>query len=174
LFAPDALIRELDERLRAALHGERRRDADMAYDDGLEIAIACLDCKTGETRIATAGPPVHHIDAATGQSVRCRTRRYGVGFHQVNDEAITQTRTNLQSGDALLLYTDGLVEQVGGDRGIMLGRKRVIETAQSVHMQPASAVRDRLMEAYDAWRGERAPRDDLTLMVLKYGGRHAS
>jgi len=76
-----------------------------------------LDLATGEYMISSAGhPPAAHYDAAGG---RWRlTRAHGIVLGVVADlhgAATEAERGVLQRGDALMLYTDGLVESPGRD-----------------------------------------------------------
>src|ERR1700730_18250992 len=76
-----------------------------------------LDLATGEYVISSAGhPPAVHYDGAAG---RWRvTRAHGIVLGVVADlhgAATESERGVLQRGDALMLYTDGLVESPGRD-----------------------------------------------------------
>jgi tetrahydromethanopterin S-methyltransferase subunit F len=76
-----------------------------------------LDLASGEYLISSAGhPPAVHYDAAAG---RWRiTRAHGIVLGVVADLRAVASESEhgvLQRGDALLLYTDGLVETPGRD-----------------------------------------------------------
>jgi hypothetical protein len=89
-----------------------------------------LDLASGEYVIASAGhPPAVHYDAAAG---RWRlTRAHGIVLGVVPDlhgAATESERGVLQRGDALMLYTDGLVESPGRD--IDVGTDRLLGEAE--------------------------------------------
>ena len=89
-----------------------------------------LDLATGEYVISSAGhPPAVHYDAASG---RWRlTRAHGIVLGVVADlhGAATESEHGVrQRGDALMLYTDGLVESPGRD--IDVGTDRLLGEAE--------------------------------------------
>ncbi|MGD0067160.1 MAG: PP2C family protein-serine/threonine phosphatase [Streptosporangiaceae bacterium] len=89
-----------------------------------------LDLATGEYVISSAGhPPAAHYDAAGG---RWRlTRAHGIVLGVVADlhgAATEAERGVLQRGDALMLYTDGMVESPGRD--IDAGTDRLLGEAE--------------------------------------------
>ncbi len=92
----------------------RRGSATEGFVTAVHLA---LDLTSGEYVISSAGhPPAAHYDAATG---RWRlTRAHGIVLGVVPDlrgAASEQEHGVLHRGDALMLYTDGLVEAPGRD-----------------------------------------------------------
>jgi hypothetical protein len=99
--------------------------------DGFVTAVhLSLDLTTGEYVIESAGhPPAVHYDAASG---RWRiTQAHGIVLGVVDDMSTVPTNSErgvLQRGDALLLYTDGMVESAGRD--IDAGTDRLLGEAE--------------------------------------------
>ena len=72
----------------------------------------------------------------------------------------------LESGDVLLLYTDGATEALAPD-GAMFKDERLRETlSKAVHQDPA-AILQSIRAELTAWTGREEMEDDLTLVVLK-------
>ena len=88
----------------------------QGWDDGFATAAhLALDLRTGAYQVSTAGhlPPVQ-LHAGSGRVSVVDT--VGAPVLGVTPDFRCQARTGtLQPGDALLLYTDGLVETRGGD-----------------------------------------------------------
>jgi Stage II sporulation protein E (SpoIIE) len=73
-----------------------------------------LDLVTGEFEIASAGhPPAAHFEAGSGKWRLTQAR--GIVLGVVPDLRLKSERGTLRPGDALMLYTDGLVEEPGRD-----------------------------------------------------------
>src|ERR1700728_3863776 len=73
-----------------------------------------LDLTTGEYLLASAGhPPPAQFDAGSGTWKVTQAR--GIVLGVVPDPRATPVHGSLRSGDALMLYTDGLVEAPGRD-----------------------------------------------------------
>ena len=85
------------------------------WDEGFVTAVhLVLDLKTGDFTVESAGhPPAVQFEAATG-TWRVGGAK-GVVLGVVPDLQCVPERGRLQSGDALMLYTDGLVESPGRD-----------------------------------------------------------
>ena len=80
------------------------------WDDGFATAVHVLvDLPSGDYSIINAGhPPALRWDAATGEWVVDGARGTALGITQRPD--FHQTTGNLAIGDALMFYTDGVVE----------------------------------------------------------------
>ena len=74
--------------------------------------------------------------------------------------------TRLQSGDTLILYTDGVTEAVNEDLD-EYGMKRLYLTAKSVRRQRAQEIVQSISDSIHEHAGDTAQFDDVTLVVLK-------
>jgi sigma-B regulation protein RsbU (phosphoserine phosphatase) len=84
-------------------------------------------------------------------------------FHNCTYE---QETVQMQSGDALVAYTDGLTEAVD-PFGKEFGEQRLRRIiAQSAHL-PANELIEKIIGSVRAWCAETPPHDDLTLVVMK-------
>jgi serine phosphatase RsbU (regulator of sigma subunit) len=73
----------------------------------------------------------------------------------------------LQRGDVLVLYTDGAIEAMDGNRKQM-GLVRLSDAVAQVHAQPVEAIRDHLMSKVRQWMSIQD--DDITLLVARFHG----
>src|SRR5580704_7201610 len=132
--------------------------------EGFATAVhASLDLASGEYMISSAGhPPAVHYDAAAG---RWRlTRAHGIVLGVVPDlhGAATETEQGvLQRGDALMLYTDGLVESPGRD--IDAGTDRLLGEAERMLSSGFKAGAPALVAAMQR---EIGGSDDCALMLI--------
>jgi hypothetical protein len=83
--------------------------------EGFVTAVhLALDLTTGEYMVTSAGhPPAAHLDASSGTWRITQAR--GIVLGVVADLRLVPERGVLRPGDALMLYTDGLVEAPGQD-----------------------------------------------------------
>ena len=89
-----------------------------AAAEGFVTAVhLSLDLATGEYVISSAGhPPAVHYDGAAGRWRLTRARGIVLGvLPDLRGAASEAEHGMLQRGDALMLYTDGLVESPGRD-----------------------------------------------------------
>jgi sigma-B regulation protein RsbU (phosphoserine phosphatase) len=118
---------------------------------------------TGAVEIANAGhlPPllVHNGDvrniAATGLPL-------GV----FSNERFTVNRFQMDRGDTLFLYTDGLSEAFDGS-GNEYGTERLSRILREEHLLAPEALIEACLEKVNAFRGGTPQSDDLTLMAIR-------
>src|SRR6266702_1339611 len=96
--------------------------------EGFVTAVhLALDLTTGEYMVTSAGhPPAAHLDSSNGTWRITQAR--GIVLGVVADLRLVPERGVLRPGDALMLYTDGLVEAPGQD--IDYGTDRLLGEAE--------------------------------------------
>jgi len=72
----------------------------------------------------------------------------------------------IQSGDTLILYTDGIPD-AHNPQGEFYREKRLVETAQAALDIPAQDLLIRILDDVQNFVGEEAQFDDITLMILR-------
>lgn len=99
------------------------------WDEGFATAVHLgVDLRTGQYRLASAGhPPAAHFHAGSGRWEVISTE-HGPALGIVESVDFPAHLGRLQRGDALLLYTDGLVETPGRD--VTLGIDRLMGEAE--------------------------------------------
>jgi serine phosphatase RsbU (regulator of sigma subunit) len=75
---------------------------------------------------------------------------------------------DLEPGDVVLLYTDGIVEAMDPSR-IMFGLDRLADSLERHRDQSAAGIIDRIFEDVYSFSGEGAQADDMTAVALKVG-----
>jgi Stage II sporulation protein E (SpoIIE) len=132
--------------------------------EGFVTAIhLSLELASGEYVIASAGhPPAVHYDGAAGRWRLTRARGIVLGVVPDLRGAPTDTeRGVLQRGDALMLYTDGLVEAPGRD--IDQGTDRLLGEAERML---ASGFRAGAPALVNALQSGGASSDDCALVLI--------
>ncbi|WP_181310408.1 PP2C family protein-serine/threonine phosphatase [Nocardioides campestrisoli] len=130
----------------------------QAWEEGFATAIhLSLDLATGHFELRSAGhPPAAVHDAGTG--------RWGVVVADgpllglIEDATYPSTAGVMRPGDAMLLYTDGLVEERGRD--ISLGIDRMLGQAERILRGDFEDGAARLIDALGS------PDDDRALLMV--------
>jgi phosphoserine phosphatase RsbU/P len=131
------------------------------------IVYAVVDLETGLVQFANAGhnPPYR---VRPGEDKLAPLERGGMALGVLPGTEISQGEIELQPGDCLIMYTDGVTEAFSPD-GEMFGDQRLLETLLGMNAgiecaeQALDAIENALVEFV-----QDAPRaDDLTLLALK-------
>jgi sigma-B regulation protein RsbU (phosphoserine phosphatase) len=109
-------------------------------------------------------PPLLRYQAVAKQVEEIRTPATALGLQETLP--VQPVQCTLQSGDLLLLYTDGLIEQINGKN-----QEWGLENLKTVFTQNAHLdlplLHERILAAGAAHRGAQPQHDDITLVVIK-------
>lgn len=81
-------------------------------------------------------------------------------------EFVTQIQIQLNPGDGIVLYTDGITEAEGKDRALY-GLERLISVVQQSWSQSVQEIQQQVIADLRSHIGDRPVYDDITLVVLK-------
>ena len=95
-----------------------------------------------------------------------RLTRTAIALGVVTGEQVNQQTIKLESGDSLLLYTDGLTESFNND-GDFFGEERLLEAIQSNECSSASDLMDVVERSLLNFVQDVPPADDLTMVALR-------
>ncbi|WP_183092463.1 PP2C family protein-serine/threonine phosphatase [Nocardioides stalactiti] len=112
------------------------------WEEGFATAVhLSLDLETGDYELRSAGhPPPAHRSAGSGRWIVVRTEGTVLGI--VPGVAYDPVRGRLGSGDVLLLYTDGMVEEPRRD--IELGIDEMLGVAENLFRRSFDGLAERL------------------------------
>lgn len=131
------------------------------------MAMSLLLARFDERRltIAAAGMPpalVHRAATSTIDELAFEATPLGTLGTEYAERSI-----ELASGDTVLLLTDGFPELLNA-AGQQLGYTGALDAfARAAHGATARDVIDAIVAAARAWRGEQAPNDDMTFVVVR-------
>lgn len=89
----------------------------------------------------------------------------GIDEGKIFNKMVKEQELKLQSGDFLLLFTDGLVEAVNKE-GAFFGRERAEKIVQEMSEKDPDIVLSAIVEQLKLFCKETAPFDDVTLLAL--------
>jgi len=169
---PGEVLARLNRRLKAFLGQDAaaasgRGAGGGRFNDGLEMGLCWLPDAGGELCFSGAGIGLFAVlRGEGGAEVReLRGQKCGVGYAEVPmDRAYAEERLPLRGVVSLHLSTDGLLDQVGGEKELPLGRKRFVKFLVDHAALPLPEQQARLWELFEAHRGSGARRDDVTVL----------
>ncbi len=131
----------------------------------MSCVIGLLEPATGRIRMANAGHPYPFRKTAAGGVAEIQSSGFPLG---VNERKLRLQPVDFQlnPGDALILYTDGLVEGMDAD-GDMFGYERIHETARVTRGDSANALRAGIVDAFFRHHTDLRLEDDLTMVVVR-------
>jgi serine phosphatase RsbU (regulator of sigma subunit) len=91
-----------------------------------------------------------------------------VGYKATRTD-VEYTSHHIEMQPEMLLYmsTDGFSDQVGGDRGLPLGKSRLKAILEEVHGEPMHVQKQRVREFFARYKGDQEQRDDVTVFGFR-------
>jgi serine phosphatase RsbU (regulator of sigma subunit) len=132
-----------------------------------DLSLALLDYTPGE--LTLSGQHEELIVVRQDGSVELiDTSELGMPLGLTEDISgfIGQTKFQLQTGDGVVLYTDGITE-AANVAGEMYGLERLCETVSRGWAQTAALIQQSVIDDVRLFIGAQRVYDDITLLVLK-------
>ena len=167
-------LRSIDGRLRPRPVGRivervNQQVAESVMDASyITFFYAEFDEQHSTLRYTNAGhnPPLLVRAARTGAEFVERLDRGGTVLGLFCDVEYEEGELRLESGDALVAFTDGLVE-ARNPSGEEFGEERLIQTLLECARLSAANIEDRVLRTVEDWTAEAEQEDDLTLVIFK-------
>lgn len=145
------------------------RDNDMNMF--VTMFIGWLDLETGLLTYCSAGhnPPVLVRNGSQVEQIEVK-RQFPIGL--MEGASYSTSTLQLNDGDVLLLYTDGVTEAENSKQE-QYGEERLMQVLSQIGEREASAIIELVREDVNKFRDGATPNDDTTIVPLRYHSSHA-
>ena len=99
--------------------------------------------------------------------IELKKDKCSIGEHSDREVAIENHQLQLQKGDWLYLFSDGMTDQFGGEANKKLGYSRLLQLLSENGQRPSLLQKKNIREALENWQGKHEQTDDMTLLALK-------
>ena len=155
-------------------HVLTRANTDICHDNGAGMFVTCwygtLDFTNGSVMYANAGhnPPVVYR-AKTNKWEYARSKP-GLVLGAFDTFKYERNMLELEKGDRIFLYTDGVTESTREDGGLY-GEERLLKVLNKNVNANINKITDLVKEDIDKFVGTAPQFDDITMLVLEYKGK---
>src|SRR5438132_1889659 len=142
---------------------------DIKEDMFISMAYLVLDHARDGVTLARAGhdaPLLYKQKAQTIQPLKTPGMVVGIDSGDVFDRLTTDVAVELETGDCILLYTDGITEALDNE-GNEFGLERTTATVQSSAIEGAQAIVTRLIDDLRNFVGSTPQNDDITMIAIR-------
>lgn len=152
---------------REIMESLRQNDAFSDAQDGMDMTL-CVIGKTGEPlRYAGANNPLMLADGGTVTEYKGDNLSIGGTFFRdamERQNGFTTREVQYTPGACLFMFTDGFVDQFGGEAGKKFNKKRFRELLISLCEKGPATAADLLEKAFTDWRGAYDQIDDVLVI----------
>ncbi len=148
-------------------------------DDGLDAAICLIsgqssvfgsysdngDQATGDGHLVFAGArlPLYYIqnnslNIIKGDRMSIGYKRSDLSFN------FTNHTVKIEKGMSFYMFSDGFIDQLGGEKGTRFGSRRFKELLTENSRKPFDEQRNLLLKSFDGHKGEQERQDDVTVV----------
>lgn len=161
ILSPAILLKNIDEMLNNLMS---HRSKGRIMQDGMDISICEVNRK--EMYMSFSGVNNSAYLIRKNKILELKPTRYSMGTGAVRDTFDVKTQ-ELQKGDALYLFSDGLPDQFGGANGKKYGYKPFRELLLSIQNRPLIEQEIILDNTLNKWRGEEEQTDDILILGFR-------
>ncbi|MNJ83607.1 Stage II sporulation protein E (SpoIIE) [compost metagenome] len=158
ILHPDLILNELRNGILLAFDKDGKS---TEYKDGMDIAIARINRKTKTYSFAAANNTMYHF-SVDGLQER-KADRQPVGFSH-NLEPFTQQDFSYETGDTLVLFTDGFADQFGGPKNKKFRYKSFQELLLEYQNDKLDNVLDK---TFHSWKRDLEQVDDVCVFGIR-------
>lgn len=131
------------------------------------MVLGFLDYQTGEVILASAGHPPVLLRRASGRVEQLPIKPGRLIGATRGKLPLADSNLMLEPGDAIFLYTDGVIEARNSD-GQLFGLDQLLNTIRSLPNDFALAqIGNTIKERIDVYSGSQTLHDDITLLLIK-------
>ncbi|MDJ0972811.1 MAG: transporter substrate-binding domain-containing protein, partial [Kiloniellales bacterium] len=157
---PSRLIARVNKAIKQAL-GQHEEEGPS--DDGLEMGICLVEPERG--RVTFAGARFELLSVVGDSMDVIKGDKHGVGYRRVPFESrFTNHSIRLKPGQRLYMYSDGIIDQIGGNRRRAFGRKRLMKLLRGLAHMPLPKQGAAIVGALADYQGGEARRDDVSMI----------
>jgi PAS domain S-box-containing protein len=144
-----------------------KQDAEESTSrDGMDVTLVTIDMETYECEYAGANLPCNYYQDWEVHEIK--PDKKSIGGEQMEEErTFTNHKFQLKVGDAVYLYTDGFVDQLGGPDEKRFSTRRFRDLILRTQSESMATQRALLNMEWKEWKGDREQLDDVTVFGFR-------
>lgn len=158
---PGIILKKLDEYLYEELNLNRENKT----PDGMDISLCVFDFEQNTLQFAGAFRPLVLI--RDNEFIEFRGARYPIGFYDNIDKNFETTEIQLQKGDSFYLFSDGYVDQFGGEKQKKFNKKAFRNLLLDIQYLSLEEQEGYLEYVFNNWKQQEEQTDDVCVIGLK-------
>ena len=167
IFEPAKILDNMKISIRAKLN---QKDRFAASQDGMDLALLAYDPRSKTIEFAGAKNPLFLI--RNGELTVYNGDKYTIGginhFKKKEAENYTQHSFTVEEDDLIYLFSDGYIDQFGGEFDRKFMRKNFAKLLIEIANKPIDKQKEILDSTIENWRGDRKQIDDILVIGLQF------
>jgi serine phosphatase RsbU (regulator of sigma subunit) len=159
----------LNELRKEIKHSLRQTGKKEEMRDGMDIALCIIDRKNNIMQYSGAHNPLYIISNNNGNSEikEIKADLMPVGIHFLGDKSFTNHEVQLEIGDTFYIFSDGFIDQIGGENNHRFTSERFKKLLLTIYDQPLYEQKEILEKTLKDWMGAHPQTDDILIMGVR-------
>jgi len=132
--------------------------------DGMDIALLVLNCNNNQFEYSGANNPVYII--RKGELIILKPDKMPIGIF-IQEEQFSNHQGVFEPGDMVYLFSDGYLDQLGGERDSKLKSKPFQEILLRIASLPVQEQREILYSTMKEWKKGKPQNDDILVVGFR-------
>lgn len=161
---------EILDKLREIVVNAFRSEGQADVKDGMDIALCSIDYSTGILKFSGANNEC--VIIRNGEIIELKPDKQPIGQF-VDAKPFTLKSFDLEPGDCIYLYTDGYVDQFGGERMKKFKSKpfkALLSQIAALSMKEQYKI---IQRTFDTWKEDLEQVDDVCVFGVKFIGKRS-
>ncbi len=158
---PAEILNQLNKGVKKAL---KQESLSSETKDGMDIAICLIDTETRHVEFAGAVRSLYYSSSGINKVAGDTT---SIGGFTNEEHEFKNHQLDLSKGDTLYLFTDGYVDQFGGEKGKKFMTKNLRSLLSDISLNAMQEQQSVLNETFMSWKRDNEQVDDILVMGIK-------
>jgi len=159
---PGDILSNMNVSIKNAL---KQNNIQAGSKDGMDIVLCSYDKTTKVLNFSGANRPLWIV--RDNQVIEYKPDKLSIAGYTEYNQTFTNHLIQLQQGDIIYAFTDGIVDQFGGPDGKKFMSKRLKELLLQIHQLPMSTQELKLKSAVEGWQGNLEQIDDILVVGMR-------
>ncbi len=157
------ILNLLRERIIEALHQTWKDDE---AKDGMDISLSVINLETKKLQYAGAYNPLYLF--RDGDLIEKKADKMPIGIHIKEPQAFTNHSIQLRDNDSIYMFSDGYIDQFGGEMGNKFKTRRFKDLLFSMYRKPMKEQKEIIDETHITWKGDQKQLDDILVIGMHF------
>ena len=164
-FDADRILTRLNQEVIERL---RKEESINQAVDGMDISLCKIENKDGKIILEYAGAMNSLYVCDGGEDVQeVRADRYSIGGRTPLDYQFSKHSIELQKGNRVFVFSDGMIDQFGGPKGKKLLSKRFKKLLLKYSETPIHKLEKLMAKEFTEWQGGYKQTDDVLVIGIE-------
>lgn len=165
---PAEILKQLNRKIKISL----KTDSFSQGSDGMDVAMVIIDKKNKKLQFASALRPLFLFQNGDFIEVKGEKIPITSNISSTSLANFTTHEFDFNQGDMFYIFSDGIIDQFGGEKGKKFLTKRFKDLLFDINPLPMREQKDIIKKTFDEWRGNYEQVDDILVIGMRYSINH--